>query len=299
MGQLSTKRTGRITSGDIYLLTGIGTREMTAEEKEAHKKENPGSRITTIHSPEVTLAPFDNYVEECIAERFFKQTLERDVEVLAMAWGKTCEQIVHNILPQSYIFHSDETMVHPDIADWAGTPDGSKRHRSQRLRALLKRLGNRDIETVTDMKCPLTRKSFFHLIKPLYHFDGFKARKKKMSEVDGLAAIQYVRDNHKDGNKFYWQLVSNACITGARFAELIIFMPYKEELDLIRAHNVNDNAEPNFLIANAKDNELPYIHKKSGVKNLNIIRFEVPQADKDFLTMRVKMAVEKIYEEWE
>lgn len=284
---LSNKRTGRVTSGDVVALTGIGTRKMTPEEKEQHKKDFPGSRKENIDDRTIPTAPFFTYVEECIMERFFKQTLENDVEVLAMAWGKLCEIIVHNKLPNNYIFHSDKTLEHPEVPEWVGTPDGSKR------RAALRRLPVFKADTITDIKCPLTRKSFFHLVRALYDFDGLKVRKKKKSEISGWDAIMYIRQNHKDGEKFYWQLVSNACIADAKFAELIVYMPYREELELIRKYN-NDLAEPNWLVGRATDKELPFIYKQSGIKNINVIRFEVPQADKDFLTMRVKMAIELI-----
>lgn len=304
MPHLSNIRTGRITSGDIVALVSMGSefRDMTPEEKAENLRLNPKSKAEKI-KVEVPGAPFYNYVQECIMERFFKQRLENDVEVLAMAWGKLCENIVHNKLPNSYIFHSDETMVHPEILEWVGTPDGSKRRRVVRVKGKLIDLPFYKFETITDIKCPLTRKSFYQLVAPLYHFDGIKARKKKKSEINGLEVMNMIRfgyeqngmrfDKHKDGEKFYWQLVSNACITGAKYAELIVFMPYREELDTVRAYNIGQK-DPNFLVGNALDRQLPFIYKQSGVRSVNIIRFEVPQEDKDFLKMRVEMAIDLI-----
>lgn len=257
MSQLSNIRIGRITSSDISALVSKGV-----------SKDSVG-------------VPFFTYVQECIMERFFKQRLDSDVDVLAMAWGRISEKVVHNNLPLHYIFHSDNTLEHPEIPEWVGTPDGSKNR------------GNK-IQTVTDIKCPLTRKSFFHLIAPLYVFDGIKAKRRK-KKMNGNEAMRYIRDNHKDGDKYYWQLVSNACITGAKWAELIVFMPYYEELEAIRAYNANLD-EPNYLVFGAKDEKLPFIYRQSGVKNLNIIRFEVPEEDKQILKERVKLAVELIYE---
>ena len=49
-----------------------------------------------------------------------------------------------------------------------------------------------------------------------------------------------------------------------------------------------------LIVERAKDVELPYIYKESGIKNLNIIRFKVPQEDKDFLEYRVTKAIELI-----
>lgn len=274
---LSNKRTGMITSSEIVALTSNGSRPMTDEEQAAYKLENPKGRRTTIDSPGV---PFYTYVEECIIERFYKHSLENDVEVKAMAWGKLCEPIVHNLLPNEYILHSEETEIHPLYPEWRGTPDGTK-------------LGSENsVDTVTDIKCPLSRKGHYNLIRRLYDFvDGIMAIKKQ--NVDGNEVIQQIRKDSKEGEKYYWQLVSNACIMGAKYAELIVFMPYYEELEDIQLYN-SQLAEPYWLVARAKEGELPYIDRETGIENVNIIRFEVPQADKDYLTSRVVLAIEEI-----
>lgn len=173
---------------------------------------------------------------------------------------------------------SDVTYEHPIHPEWVGTPDS--------LKYLVEK-----VDTVTDTKCPLTLKNFYNLIKFLYDFDGFTATKK--TEIDGDQVIQQIRKQSKEGEKYYWQLVSNACILGAKYAELIAFVPYFEELETIKKFN-QELAEPYHNILFAKDGELPFIHKESGVENLNIIRFEVPEEDKKFLTERVKLAIEKI-----
>ena len=272
---LSNKRTGMVTSSEIVALTTNGIRPMTEEEQKAYKKENPSGRRTTIDSPGV---PFYTYVEECIMERFFKHSLENDMEVKAMQWGKLCEIIVHNKLPNDYIMQSEDTETHPLYPEWRGTPDG------------IKKIGE-VCDTVTDIKCPLSRKGFYNLIKRLYHFDGLDVVKK--ANIDGDEIIQQIRKDSKEGEKYYWQLVSNACILGAKYAELIVFMPYYEELEEISLYN-SQLEDPFWLVARAKDGELPYIDKELGIENINIIRFQVPQADKDFLTSRVLMAIEEI-----
>ncbi|MES2864132.1 MAG: hypothetical protein V4666_08445 [Bacteroidota bacterium] len=284
---LSNKRTGMITSSEIVALTSNGRRDMTEEEQKAYKLENPKGTRKTIDGPGV---PFYTYVEECIIERFYKHSLENDVEVKAMAWGKLCEPIVHNLLSNEYILHSEDTEIHPDYPEWRGTPDGTKLVTSIEI--------NEDgtykviCDTVTDIKCPLSRKGHYNLIRRLYDFvDGIMAIKKQ--NIDGNEIIQQIRKDSKEGEKYYWQLVSNACILGARFAELIVFMPYYEELEDIQLYN-SQLAEPYWLVARAKDGELPYIDRETGIENVNIIRFEVPQCDKDYLESRVILAIEEI-----
>lgn len=274
MEKLSNIRIGRVTSSEISALTSNGK-----------AKGEPG-------------APFFTYVEECRMERFFKQKLENDIEVKAFSWGKLCERIVHNMLGFEYEFHSNTTIVHPKHKEWAGSPDGSK---GMQFVELFEKEGVytfdgtkiKKCDTITDMKCPLTRKGFYNLIKHLYIFDGFDATPRK--EVNGNEIIQLIRKDTKEGEKYYWQLVSNACITKAKYAELIVFMPYYEQLEEIKQYN-ESLEEPYWLVARAKDDELPYIYKESGIKNLNIIRFEVPIEDKIFLEQRVKLAIDKINE---
>jgi len=268
MSDLSNIRTGRITSSEIVAMVSMAT-----------DRKSPG-------------APFHTYVQECIMERFFKRRLDNEVDALPFQWGKLCERFVHIFLPNHYYFHpdgDDSTLVHPKIPEWVGTPDGS-----------IKR--GKKIYLVTDEKCPLTLKSFFGLVSPLYDWDGFTAIPKK--KYDGIEVMNAIRNGytdsrgrkwakHKDGDKYYWQLVSNACITGAKYAELIVYCPYADEVEDLLTFNRGLEVPYNRVMW-AKDNELPYIYRESGVKNINIIRFEVPQADKDFLTERVKLAVDLI-----
>ena len=107
---------------------------------------------------------------------------------------------------------------------------------------------------------------------------------------DGIAAI---RDCHKDGERYYWQIVSNAIITGCDHGELIVYAPYKSELNLIR-----ELAEMHDIgwIKFANDDELPWIHDGGYYKNINHMRFEIPQSDKDKLTARVVECAKQLVE---
>ena len=256
MGNLSNIRIGRITSSEIVALVSNGT-----------KKGEPGK-------------PFFTYVEECRMERFFKNQLENNVEVMAFSWGKLCEKIVHEKLGLEYIFQSDVTFEHPKFPEWVGTPDGQK-----------KNIKLQKTDTITDTKCPLTRKGFFNLISELYDFDGVNVTKKK--DIDGNAVIQAIRKNSKDGEKYYWQLVSNASILECQYAELIVFMPYIDDIEKIKEYN-QSLEEPFWLVERAKENELPFIYPGIGIEDLNIIRFKVPIEDKILLEQRVKLAIELI-----
>jgi len=213
--------------------------------------------------------PFYTYIEECLMEQYVGRTLDSDSDTRATSWGKLVEKrVLEELLGVEYIPCSRETLTHRDFKFWRGTPDVSKDN----------------YETIGDAKCPTSIKSFCQLVGPAYD--------KQLNIIHNPLTIGAVRHNHKEGDKWYWQLVSNACITGAKYGELIIYCPYKHELNEIRelASNYDGNQNKVAWINWAEDYELPFIPKGKNVKNLNIIRFEIPKEDKQFLTDRVIMA---------
>lgn len=237
-------------------------------------------------------SPFFTYVEECRYEKSLLQNLESEVEVLATEWGKLVESFVHKKLPKEYKFHSNKTKSHSKYPVWLGTPDGSK------YKVILKKLL---LDAITDIKCPLTKKAFCQLVSGLYK-ELPNGGVEKIENVDMQKALSKLISKAKDGKKFYWQLVSNSCIWKSKFAELVIFMPFKETLQEILEFNENLDIETeknkyngkqksSFLVSMAgmKENKLPFILKESGYEEINIIRFEVPISDKRFLEKRVRI----------
>jgi hypothetical protein len=201
--------------------------------------------------------PALTYIEECNIERITGRSITTESDARPLQWGKMCETFVFQELPTSYTLCSDETIVHPTFSFWAGSPDGTTE------------------DAVMDIKCPLTIKSWFSLTQGenIYGMvDGFTVQGREFS-------------GNAYGDKYYWQLVSNAILTGKKFAELIVFMPYQEQLEAIRS-------EADFQGINwikySTDDELPYVGKQH--KNITTIRFEVPQKDIDTLTEAVTEA---------
>jgi len=210
--------------------------------------------------------PALTYIEETNMERRLQRSLTDETNARPITWGKLLESRVFDLLGLEYILSSQETIQHPTIEYWAGSPDGYK---------------NDPGGTVMDIKSPLTLKSFCQLVDPLYQ------------GLEGIGAMNAIRENHKDGEKFYWQLVSNAVLMGTKYAELIPYMPYYSELSDIRmmCQSVpGDQLGKHYWIAMAQDDELPYLIDGGYYRNLNIIRFEVPEADKKLLTDAVKKA---------
>lgn len=203
-------------------------------------------------------APALSYIEEKKMERRLGRSITTDNGSRATLWGSLLEGFVNEELSLKYELCSQQTVVHPEIPYWAGSTDGKKHGK---------------VATVADIKSPYTLKSFCQLVDPLYN------------GLSGMDAMNAVRENHSDGEKFYWQLVSNACIHNAEVAELIVFCPFQSQLQKIR--NLAEGMNEYYRIYYSVDSELPYLPDDGYYNNLNIISFPIPQADKDFLTERV------------
>lgn len=251
-------RCGNFTSSKIVALHSMGSREMTEEELAAYKKENPKGRKKTIESWPGKAAL--TYIDEKKMERRLGRSLHTEINARATSWGSLVENRVFDLLGLEYSLTSKETLVHPDFPFWVGSPDAEKKN------------------TVPDFKCPLTLKSFCQLVDPLYR------------GLTGIDAINAVRNEHEDGDTYYWQIVSNACIKNYDFGELIVYMPYLAELLEIKEMADRDQTGKYKWISYADFDELPYLLPNGYYKNMNKIRFEIPKADKELLTMRVEQA---------
>lgn len=200
-------------------------------------------------------APALTYIDETNISREVGRSVSNDASSKEMAWGSMLEGYVYDkYLWTEYSPVFTETTIHPDIDFWAGSPDV---------------VSNSVSRKVGDIKCPFTLKSFVHF-----------ARCKDIAEV---------RELHKDGEKYYWQLVSNAAILGCDLAELIIFCPHKTELDVIRERCL-DNDEWSQLYYKS-DGELPYLIEGVSIYgSLVRFEFEVPKDDIERLTDAVLRA---------
>jgi len=219
--------------------------------------------------------PALTYIEEKNMERRLGRSLDSETNARPLTWGKLIEKRVFDLLGLEYTLTSQETVQHPTISCWSGSQDGNKFD---------------DGGTVIDIKCPITLKSFCQLVDGIYQCED------SLGVADGNMIIHSVCETHKDGEKYYWQLVSNAILTNSKYAELIVYVPYKSELPEIRelANNYDGNDQHKYAwIVYADDNELPYLPDDGYYKNLNIIRFLVPESDKILLTEKV-LAAQKL-----
>lgn len=230
----------------------MGKRPMTEEELAARPKKGKGSK--TEYVEDGPGEAFYSYIEDKRLERKLGRSLNEDVTARPLEWGKYIEARAFRQLGFEYSLASKTTIFHPTIDCWCGTPDGTKE------------------DAVFDIKCPYTIKSFCCLAD--------------------CTTITELREKHRDGEKFYYQLISNAILTNKNYAELIVYMPYKSELDEIKADIDTYQGDQNKIawIHFAQDDDLPYLIDGGGYESLYVKRFPIPEQDKKRLTARVELA---------
>ena len=205
---------------------------------------------SNIHKLMGSKKPKETYLTELSYERRLGRSLSNETTSKPTSWGHLLEGIVFNQLGFEYSLVSDETIKHPDFDYWCGSPDGYT------------------VDSVIDIKCPFTLKSFVELV-----------------DIKDIETLKYERP------EYYWQLVSNSILLGKQFAELIVYCPYEDDLGLIKHHAQNVDAQDlykYYWLGSAMNEEIPFVLPDSEFKDLNIFKFEVPQEDKDLLTETIK-----------
>lgn len=201
--------------------------------------------------------PRNTYTQEIKWERKLKRSIDTGGGTKDAVWGIFLEPVVHDLLGFGYETHGQDTIQHPTIAHWAGSPDCT----------------NKDEKVVADIKC-YQPKNFCKYVDTLSL---------------GMDAWKY------EFEKEYWQLVSNAILTNSDFIEAIVYMPYEKDLEALRERAAGMDDEPwkyRFIYELPKE-QLAVLPDDSGYKDLNIFRFEVRQEDKIALTEAI-MALEPI-----
>lgn len=202
----------------------------------------------------------DTYIRECNQERRLRRSIEVQSDARPLSWGKCVEKRAFETIGLEYTLCSNTTIVHPEIPYWCGSPDAVTDN------------------VVADLKCPMTLTSFCNMLDP--YIENGKV-------VHEAMTIEALRQNHKDGDKFYWQVVSNGALTKRKTGQIIVYCPYLDELDEIRTL-ASDSGLPEFYWIWTADNEkLPYLVREGTYKNRNIIEFQIPDSDVELLTERV------------
>lgn len=202
------------------------------------------------------------YIEECNRERRLGRSIEVQTDARPLTWGKCVEKRSFDVLGLEYTLCSSITLQHPTIDFWCGSPDATTS------------------VIVSDLKCPMTLTSFCQMVDPYYELVNGE-----MKLVHEALTIEAVRENHRDGDKFFWQIVSNAVLTGKKKGQLIVYVPYLDELDEIKT--IADGNPDYYWIWSADVEKLPYLIRGGHYKNVNVIEFDIMQRDVDALTERV------------
>ena len=198
-------------------------------------------------------APALKYIKQVGYEIKLGRAINVDRDSRPTSWGKFVERYVFEKLDTSYLLVSDERIFHSTINYWSGAAD------------LLKS------DSVCDVKCPFNLEVFCDKINALN------------------ASIDLYKEEFPED---YWQHVSNAILNNKDYAEAIIYCPYQSELQEIRDMVSNYDGDQNKVawINWSEDSDLPYIPDGGFYKNLHIIRFEVPETEKQLLTEKVLAA---------
>lgn len=198
-------------------------------------------------------APGLRLIQKVKYETKLGRSLDSEISSKPCNWGKLVEKRVQTMLPFDRNYQSIETLTHPTITSWAGTPDY---------------VGP---GIVGDIKCPWTLLSYVELYEAI---------------DQGVDALK------KHSPEYYWQLVSNAILTNSTHAELTIYCPYQDELEEIRnlARNQEQDQQRYAFINYALDDDLPYLIRGNHYQNIKQIAFEVPQSDKSELEHAVQLA---------
>lgn len=200
-----------------------------------------------------------SYIEEKVMEARLGRPLNGDLSSRPTTWGHLVEKHVNTLLdPFEYEYCSDQTIVHPSIDTWAGTPDFLT------------------LKKVVDVKCPYTLKAFCQLADIAIAGDVEKLKKEKP--------------------EYYWQLVSNGILTGRKEAELISYCPYQSELKAIRelCENEEDSQTKLQWLYFAEDEDLPYLIEERYYQNMYRFVFEIPHEDIEALTEAVQVASKQL-----
>ena len=249
-------RIGPPTSSQASRLIGFESRKMTPEEKKEFLKENPGSRKQNIEVDGFA-KPGQTYIEELVFERLMKRTIKTEVKTQAMKWGSLMEIVLFDLLGMEYVMEHKTTLIHPKYKFWRGTPD---------------------------------------LIVPEVKIGEIKCYEpKKFMQLSICLLLKDIKKLKDDFPEEYWQCVSNAHICGVKRAELMVYMPYKSELEEI----INKIVDTNFLERHGLNDydyyfmreenieSLPYLPNDSEFSNVNSFDFEIPEEDMKLLENRM------------
>lgn len=277
-------RVGNVTSSEICAIIPYGKRDMTEEELAARPTGPRGGLLdkrTTVEDKKMFSTAGNTYIQQCNWERRSGIPLDKDESAKPLTWGRLMEAFLNELLDTEYHICGDESKTHPKFDYWTGSKDGMR-----------KKVGLED--AVIEVKSPYSRQSFFKLADCVLEYEDVNGI---WYAKDGLAVMSRIRDNHPDGEKWYWQIISNAAINNVLHGELVFFMPFSDQIDSIKEFAANDSTIDQthlFWVDRALPSEIPHIKRGYFYNNIYVVRFALPQEDIELLTSRVELAGTKL-----
>lgn len=234
-----SKRNGKFTSSQLYRICG------------------------SIKSGAPTAA-FNTYVEEVYSERLLGRSSEVEIKAQPMKWGSLMEIVLFNLLGLGYKMTHKQTIVHPVMNFFSGTPD---------LIAETIKIGE---------------------IKSYYP--------KNFALLSMCLLGKNISDLKKKFPKEYWQCVGNAILCDVEVAELICYMPYKSELQSIIEKVIEEDflyengldPQDYYFLSRNDIESLPYLPDDSKMSNVNSFEFKIPDKDIEHVIKRLKMAEDEV-----
>jgi len=204
-------------------------------------------------------APFHSYIKDKVREIRTGRPIQANTSGRATEWGNYMEEWLFINKLGLNYMLVSKTRYSHKTLPWSGMPD-----------LLVEDL-------VGDIKNPWTINSFCDAVDSFISVEEFKKVKPE----------------------YYWQLVSNCILCDKENAEIIVHIPYQDELQAIRESTGDYDGDQNKIafINWGDDSELPYIVRDNHYKDLNHFKFKVSPEDKELLTQRITMAAEILKKE--
>ncbi len=189
------------------------------------------------------------YIDQKKREIKLGRQMGQEKNPRSASWGNFCEGIVFDKIGLEYIrTEKGNRKYHPKIKHWCGEEDFTRG------------------EYVGDFKCfELDNFTFTHDMASL----GYDIFKKECPDI-------------------FWQLVSGSILCKKTKAELILFVPYKKDLDfIIETAKCSQDNKYRWLTFVENMDELPYLLEGKHYKDISHFFFDIRKEDKEFLTDRI------------
>ena len=189
-------------------------------------------------------APGLTYIKEKLLEIKLGRQLQQEKNARAASWGNLCERYVYLLLSVDYKpTEKGNRKQHPDFPDhWTGEEDFTRK------------------DIVGDIKC-FELKNFCQT-HDAFSLLGYELLKEECPEI-------------------FWQLVSGAILCKKKKAELVLYVPYKKELDSIRAE-AEESDNPKFAWRNTQR-----------IMNSHILLKEITTKTFQSLNLRLRMRTKR------